>query len=153
MYIYIHMYTYVCVYIIHFICIHMYPYLHTQIHSICMYTYNMFGGVATFDDGWDMGAGHAGTPHQPSSRSQIFFLVLCDVHWGSPESGDLWYKSRGAKNVICSPDAAFGDGLDVQAVQVGSTPLPGKLGTYQTARTRFRSRASRDPSCGPLDQK
>ena len=38
--------------------------------------------------------------HQPSEWDQLAFFCFFGLHWSSPESGDLWYKSGGSKETI-----------------------------------------------------
>ena len=47
---------------------------------------------------------HASTrhSHQPAERDQTAVLTSLGLHWSSPESGDLWYKSGGSKETIWS---------------------------------------------------
>jgi len=50
---------------------------------------------------------HASTrhSHQPAERDQTAVLTSLGLHWSSPESGDLWYKSGGSKETVWSRHA------------------------------------------------
>ena len=41
--------------------------------------------------------------HQPSEWDQIAFFSSLAFQWSSPDSSDLWYKSRQLKKTVCPP--------------------------------------------------
>ena len=41
-------------------------------------------------------------PARSPARVKWSFFLPLDVHWSSPESGDLWYTSGGTRVAICS---------------------------------------------------
>ena len=81
--------------------------------------------------------------HPPSVWDQSAVFSSLELHGSSPESGDLWYKSRQLKKTIWSVDALLVD-LDVSRLRdLGGTCLQGYLAykkTHPTPRPSYGPR-------------